>query len=156
MAGTAILDPNVLVDDLVTTIDELRNDLHTQFGVRAYRVYRVTRTWLGSMVGDGVSTDVEVELSPQPLVHPFASLSNRLDACGLQEAGYVDVTEVSLTYTYAELGTAEAPMGTQYLIKIAEAHGQAQPSRYFVHASPPYPDRIKDMGWVLSLVAEGA
>jgi hypothetical protein len=152
MAGTAILDPNVLVDDLISTIDELRNDLHTQFGVRAYRVYRVTRTWTGSMVGDGSPVDVEVELAPQPLVHPFASLSNRLEPCGLNEAGYVEVTEVSLSYTFDELGAGEPAMGAQSLIKIVEAHGQLQPARYFTHNQPPYPDRIDDMGWVLNLV----
>jgi hypothetical protein len=104
------------------------------------------------MVGDGAYTDVETELSPQPLVHPYRSLSNRLEPCGLNEAGYVEVTEVSLTYTYAELGADETAMGVQNLIKITEAHGQAQPARYFVHNNPPYPDRIDDMGWVFNLV----
>jgi hypothetical protein len=155
MAGSAILDPNVLVDDLVGTIDELRGDLHGQFGVRAFRVYVVTRAWSGTMVGEGELTETEIELTPQPLVSPFGAMDFKMEPCGLNEAGYVQVTEVSLSYTFDELGAGEPPMGSQKLIKIVEAHGQGQPDRYFLHAKPPYPDRIQDMGWSMYLVKDG-
>lgn len=152
MPGSAILDPDVLVDDLVTdVIDGLRSELHPAFGVRAFRVFTVVRTWSGGAVGRGTSSDVEVELDPQPLVHPFTSLRRDQEECGFDMAGAVKLTEVSLTYTQAELLACEAPEGAQHLIKVTEAHGQLQGTKYFVHKKTPYPDRVKDMGWVVYL-----
>ena len=152
MPGNATLDPNVLVDDLVTdVIDGLRDELHPAFGVRAFRVFTVARVWSGGFVGEGSFTDTEVELTPQPLVHPFTSLRRDQEPCGYDQAGMVKLTEVSLTYTQDDLLACESPEATQHLIKIVEAHGQAQAPKYFVHAKSPYPDRVKDMGWVLHL-----
>lgn len=152
MPGSAILDPNTLVDDLITdVIDGLREELHPAFGVRAYRVFTVVRSWSGGVVGRGDSTDVEVELTPQPRVHSFTSFHRDQEECGYDMAGSVKLTEVSLTYTQAELLSCEAAEGAQHLIKIVEAHGQLQAPKYFVHKKSPYPDRIKDMGWVVYL-----
>lgn len=152
MPGSATLDPNVLVDDLVTdVIDGLRDELHPAFGVRAFRVYTVVRSWSGGRVGDGDYTDVETELTPQPMVHPFSSLRREQEPCGYNDAGAVKLTEVSLTYTQDELLACEAPMGSQHLIKITEAHGQEQGTKYWVHTKSPYPDRVRDMGWVVWL-----
>lgn len=152
MPGTATLDSDVLVDDLLTdVVDGLRAELHPAFGVRAFRVFTVARAWSGGQVGRGDPTDTVVELDPQPLVHSFAGLMRTQEPCGFDIAGAVKLTEVSLTYTQAELLACEAPAGTEYLIRIDEAHGQAQASKYFTHAKPPYPDRIQDIGWVLWL-----
>jgi hypothetical protein len=152
MAGTAILDPNVLVDGLVAdVIDGLREDLHPQFGVRAYRVFTVLRTWSGAYVGDGDPTEVVAELRPQPLVHTWDGLRWGLEACGLNEMGEIKLTEVSLTYTEAELAGGALAANQQWLIRVTEAHGQASSTRNFVHVRPPYVDRIRDMGWVLWL-----
>jgi len=153
MAGTATLDPTVLVDDLVTdVIDGLRAELHPAFGVRAFRVYTVVRTWSGLEVGLGDPTDEEVELVPSPLVHPFV-FQREQEPCGFDIAGMVKITEVSLTYTQAELLACEAPEGVQYFIKIVEGQGQEQAAKYFGHSKAPYPDRVKDMGWILWLEA---
>ena len=148
MPGTAILDPNVLVDSLVVdVIDGLRGELHPPFGVRAYRVFTVLRTWSGLSVGEGSSNDVEAEILPQPKVEPFTELEFRQQPCGLDEAGFVTLSEVSLTYKHSELLFTPA-MNQQWMMKIAEAHGQAQPARYFVHTRPPFVDREKTMGWL--------
>ena len=144
-----------LVDDLLEVIDELRSDLNTDMGSRAYRLYAVKRRWSGGFVGDGDYFDNEVELAPQPLVHPFKSssdLSYNQEPCGLDEAGFIKVTEVSLRWSFEDLLACEAEEGTQHLLKITEAHGQKQPARYFSHEKPPYPDRVDTIGWVLSLV----
>lgn len=155
MAGSATLDPDVIIDDLVTdVIDGLRSELHPLFGVRAYRVFTVVRKWSGGVVGRGTSTDTEVELTPQPLVHPFTNIRREQEPCGYDTAGGIKVTEVSLTYTQAELLACEAPEGSQHLIKVVEAHGQAQGVKYFVHAKAPYPDRLDTMGWILYLELE--
>ena len=153
MPGSAILDPNVLVDDLVTdVIDGLRGDLHPQFGIRAYRVYTVLRQWSGGQVGRGTATDTVVELDPQPLVEAWNGLRFQLRDCGLDELGEVRVREVSLTYTEAELiGPKPLPAGAQWFIRIGEAHGQANRDKHFLHTKPPYVDRERDMGWILWL-----
>ncbi len=153
LVGTAVLDPDVLVDSLVTdVIDGLRGELHPGFGVRAYRAYRVIRTWDGERVGDGVATDVVAELLPQPDVATWDGLSLEQARCGLEEVGEVTLTEVSLSYTYDQLtrrGTL-APTAEIFFV-IGEAHGQGQYPIAFTHAKPPYVDRTKNLGWQLWL-----
>jgi len=155
MAGSATLNPNTLIDDLITdVIDGLREDLHPAFGVRPFRVYTVRRTWSGGIIGSGDPIDIETEITPQPNVEPFYDMYRTQEECGYDVAGYVKMTEVSLTYTQSDLLAMEAPEGTQHLIKIMEAHGQGQAPKYCVHAKPPYPDRVKDMGWMMFLTVE--
>ncbi len=156
LIGEAVLNPAVLVDSLIAdVIDGLREDLHPQFGVRAYRVYRVIRTWNGQVVGEGQYTDDAAELRPQPLVWSWDSLANALRykqaACGLSELGELKLTEVSLTYTEAQLTGQPLRDNQELLIAIGDAHGQGSTVRMYTHAKPPYVDRIKDMGWVVFL-----
>lgn len=153
MPGSATLDPNVLVDSLVTdVIDGLREDLHPQFGVRAYRTFTILRTWSGLIVGEGTPADVVTELRPQPRVAVWDGLEYRLEPCGLDLEGDIKLTEVSLTYTQAELDGGGVLTGNQqWLFRLDEAHGQAQRSKYFIHTKPPFADREKDMAWILWL-----
>lgn len=150
--GTAILDPDVLVDSLVVdVIDGLRGDLHPQFGVRPFHVWTVLREWSGETQGEGDYTDVEVELEPQPRVWNWTGYRWDLTKAGLDDIGEIKVTEVSLSNTYAELTGGTLAANQQWFIKLTEAYGQLQPARYFSHFRPPFPDREKDMGWVLWL-----
>lgn len=152
MGGTAVLDDDVLVDSLVTdVIDGLREDLHPQFGVRAYRAWAVLRTWTGRQVGEGTVRDVVAEIRPQPRVLVWDGLRYVLAVCGLSELGQIKLTEVSLTYTFAEIAGGNLTRSQQFFIALTEAYGQGQPARYYVHTQPPFVDREKDMGWVLWL-----
>lgn len=152
MSGSAILDEDVLVDSLVPdVIDGLRRDLHPQFGVRPYHVYTVKRTWSGRVQGEGAMTEEVHELDPQPDVKFWDGLNYSLEKCGLDLEGVVKVTEVSLSYKQEELDGGALGANNQFFIRIGEAHGQATRSMYFTHAKPPYIDREKNMGWVLSL-----
>lgn len=152
LTGTAVLDDDVLVDALVPdVIDGLREDLHPDFGVRAFRVYRVIRTWTGSVEGEGTSSDVGVELRPQPLVSVWDGFRFVQATCGLEELGDVRLTEVSLSYSYADLTGSPLTPNQQLFIAIGEAHGQGQPTRMFTLARPPFPDRVKDLGWSIAL-----
>jgi len=152
MAGSAILDPDVLVDGLVTdVIDGLREDLHPQFGVRSYRTFLVLRTWSGGDFGVGRPVDVEKEIRPQPLVWTWDGMRWGLEACGLNEMGEIKLTEVSLTYTDADLTGPDLEPNQAWYIKLTDAQGQGSPARYFVHVRPPFKDRVKDMGWVVWL-----
>ena len=140
-----------LVDDLVPCIDELRKDLHQGMGTRPYEVCFIRRKWNGCVVGDGQYTDTVLEACPRPHVHPFSSLKYQQEPCGLDEAGYVKVTEVSLSYTFHDIVACEADEGVEHLIKIQSDATHGGPPRYFVHARPPYIDKEKTFGWVLYL-----
>lgn len=153
MSGNAVLGDN-LVDDLVPTVDELRDSLHTAFGVQQFRVYTVLRTWDGGATGSGASTDTETELTPQPKVEPYKTRFE-LDGCGIDEAGYVVLREISLTYTEAELIGPTLVAGQEWLIKISDAQGQAIADRYWVVQEPPFPDREQDIGWTVKLAKAG-
>lgn len=159
LVGEAVLSSSVLVDSLVPdVIDGLRESLHPDFGVRAYRVYRILRTWGGQRPGEGIMTDVAREMRPQPLVHVWGGRRFEQAECGIEELGEVMLTEVSLTYTEAQLtGGGLLAMNQEIFIGITEAHGQGTARKLFIHAKPPYIDRVKNMGWQLWLSkAEGA
>ncbi len=152
LAGAATLDPGVLVDSLVPdVIDGLREALHPAFGVRSYRTYRVIRTWSGTELGDGTPTDDAAELRPQPRVAVWDGFNFQEQPAGLEASGRVRLTEVSLSYTEAQL-TAH-PLGAlqEAFIAIGDGNGQASTVYLFTHLQPPYIDREKDMGWVLNL-----
>lgn len=152
MGGTAILDPDVLIDSLVVdVIDGLRGELHPEFGVRAYRVFTVKRTWQGAGVGIGKATDVETELLPQPRVESWDGRKFELAACGLNDNGEIRLTEVSLSYTYPELMGGKLNANQQWFIKLSEAHGQLQPDNYFIPSKAPFVDREKTLGWIFWL-----
>lgn len=152
LAGEAILSGN-LVDSLVPdVIDGLRDSLYPDFGVRAYRTYRIIRTWTGSEIGDGTFTDDAAELRPQPRVLEWTGLARRLAACGIQDLGDVILEEVSLTYTEPQLTGRGVLTNTQQLfIAIGEAQGGLQPAVLYTHHKPPFADREKTMGWILYL-----
>lgn len=163
MGGSAILDPDVLIDDLSDLADELRDDLHTDFGVRPFRVYTVQEVWESGRIGEGGSSLTETEITrPAPLVKPYAptGLNYELHPCGLDEAGFVDLSQISLSYTQAELTgkpvvdgvEGDIPAGTKWFIRIREAHGQEQSFRDFKISGPPFPDRQKTIGWKMRLI----
>lgn len=147
------LDPDQLVDSLVPVIDDLR-DLGRTFGIRQYRLHTLIRTWSGDEVGDGTSSDsVPIEILPRPLIKPMRWLHNRLEPCGLIEAGYCDIEEVSLAYSFADLHGPTLTVKQRWLLSVSEGYGQGQPTRYFVHDRPPYADREKTIAWMLWLKA---
>ncbi len=160
MPGSAELGDN-LVDDLIPdVIDGIRGELHPDLGVRQFRVFVVTRTYVTGEIGSDRFTDTEIELDPQPLVVPY-STAFELEPCGVDEAGFVKVKEVSLTFTEAELGSPNVnqPEGVELFVKLSDAQGQGIPDTFWRHTRRPFPDRIKDMGWILRLapasIAEG-
>lgn len=155
MSGSATLGTN-LVDSLVPIADELRGSLHADFGVRQFRVWTVSRAWSGGEVGEGSSSDVELELTPSPLVKSWlnriSGLDWRLEPCGIDEAGLVRLSEISLTYTEAELIGDGLANGVEWFIKLSDGRGQEVADRYFTVTRPPFPDRINDIGWTMELL----
>ncbi len=149
----ATLDPNVLVDGLVVdVIDGLREDLHPQFGVRAYRVFTVRRRYSGEIPGEGtLVSEVETEIRPQPLVAVWDGLRFVVEGCGLDVSGKIRLTEVSLQLAESDLTGKPLAANEAWFIKLTEANGQGTTPRLYTLDKPPFIDRIKDMGWVLWL-----
>jgi hypothetical protein len=150
MPGSATIEDN-LVDSLLSVVDDLRGELHPAMGVRHWRVYTVLRTWSGSEIGDGDPSDTLTEILPQPLVS--WDLRNELTLGGLDEKGSITLSEVSLTYTEAELTGPNHALedNQQWLYLLREAHGQAMEDRWFGIQDPPWPDRINTIGWIVRL-----
>jgi hypothetical protein len=152
LTGLATMNDDVLVDSLVAdVIDGLREDLHPQFGVRAYRMFVVTRTWNGSQAGDGAFVDAAAELRPQPRLWQWTGLKYVQANCGIREVGDVKATEVSLTYTAEQIDPRSLTKRQEFFIGLADANGQMSPTRLWTHVTPPFIDREKDMGWVFNL-----
>ncbi len=153
LIGTATLDPGVLVDSLVAdVIDGLRDELHPEFGVRAYRVYRVIRTWSGAEPGDGSFTDEAAELRPQPRVMFWDGFRFKESPSGVEDVGAVRLTEVSLSYAEADLTGQPLTAAQEIYIAIGDGNGQGSTLTLFAHSQPPYVDREKDLGWVVNLI----
>lgn len=153
MPGSAAFGDNLIDSIYADVVDGVRSDLLPEMGIRPYRVFLVTRTWSGGEVGGGEATDVVVEFDPIPRVHNWNdSIVTRLEPCGTIEEGDVIISEMSLSYTHAEIGagTVEAP-GVQVMIRIDEGHGQQTATRFFTHKHAPYIDREQTMGWLMHL-----
>jgi hypothetical protein len=151
MPGTATLDPDVLVDDLMETIDELRGEIPVELGARQYRVYTVLRTWTGVVRGDGSFSEVATEITPRPLVEP-KSKPDQMTPGGLDEVDGMILREVSLSYTEAELAGQQAdgsPLAEnqEWVIRLMDGYGQAIKTRDYVLEGSPVSDRLKDIGW---------
>ena len=162
MPGSATMNPDILVDDLAELVDDLREDLNTEFGTRAYLLFTVSRVWESGTVGMGEFVEIETPIKPDPLVEPFIdNLGYELQPCGLDEAGFVRVREISITYLQEELTgkpvvdgiETDTPEGEQWTLRIREAHGQNQSYKDFKIQGTPYPDRLpKHFGWELKLI----
>lgn len=151
----AVLGDN-LVDSLVDdVVDGLRGELHPEFGVRAYRLYVVRRTWPSGRMGVGRPAEESHEISPQPLVKVWDGYRYTQKPCGIDEMGQIMLTEVSLRYKEADLVGAGAD-GVEHFWRLTDAHGQQTAQKDFVVDGIPYIDRIQDIGWVVRLRAAGA
>lgn len=143
--GTATMQDN-LVDDLAVVADSLRDELHTDFGVRQYQCYLAKASWSGGHVGVGAKTVSYVkELIPSPRV----VLIDRHDLTegGLQETGTAKLTEISLTYSQADLLGEPMATGEEFHYLLVDRLGQGVSRRVFIPQDHPYPDREKNIGW---------
>ena len=157
LIGEAVLDPTVLVDSLVPdVIDGLRDSLQPAFGIRAYRAYRVIRTWSGKVAGEGTPSDVTHELRPYPKVMVWNERHYEQATAGVRDLGEVRLSEISLTYTEQQL-RPKVGKNVEVYIGLIDANGQGTAGRLFGHTQPPFVDREQSMGWMVYLrVADGA
>lgn len=147
----SILGDN-LVDSLVeSVVDGLRESLYPAMGVRQYSVTLVRRAWSGGQVGEGTARTVsETLMSPPPLV-TLGSPRTRLEPVGRMETGRATLTEVSLTFTEAELTGRPLSPGEEFYYRIEDNQGQGVRTTTWVISENPIPDREKDIGWIVEL-----
>lgn len=143
---------NNLVDDLVPVVDSLRQDLYVSMGNRQYEVHAIKRRWTGLERGDGSPVVVsDVTLSPPPLVKD--KVRWQLEAHGRDQQGDGVMTEVSLTYSEADLTGGVLAANEEFFFKVIDLRGQQIGDIYYVPSAPPSTDRDKDIGWVIVLRA---
>lgn len=155
MPGTATLTAN-LVNELAVVADDLRA-LYGEFGVDQWSVWRCTRSWSGTRRGEGtLGSETAAQITPTPRVG-WADGSGRirfdLNPGGLEDAGQIVLTEVSLTYTQAELAGSTSTVTQEVYYKLVDAQGNGMATTYWVVHRPPVPDRDKGIGWILTLNA---
>lgn len=135
-----------IIDSLVTVVDEIRSDLSAVAGDHPFRLYRVVRTWTGSERGDGTATEVETEIVPRPVIKPL--LRYDLEPGGRQDDGDLKATEISLGYAESDLTLDGAAANVELFYRVK---GQDIADREYTLMAPPYPDRVKAIGWELRL-----
>jgi hypothetical protein len=132
----SVLNPALFADALVGVVDLVRGTIHTALGTRPYAVSIVTRTWSGSIVGEGTPSTSVLTLTPAPKV-TFEGLHHELRPAGREEEGNVELTGVSLTYDELEIAPNPTNGRTEWAYRIREAHGQHARDRYYTLAAPP-------------------
>jgi hypothetical protein len=149
MAGSAVINTAILGDSLISIADDIRQ-IGSDLGVRQFRVYLVTSTPALPTYSLNPPTLTLSEITPPPLVKPYR-MTFKKEPCGLDEAEFVDLEQVSLSYTEAQLSGTDLAMGAGFYYKITDNYGQGVFVRYFTLAKPAYPDRIKTFGWCVTL-----
>lgn len=157
MPGSATLDPNVFADSLISVVDDIRRDIKEGMGFRQFYVDLVTVTHVPREAGGPRnSVSVLTRLDPLPFVEPYeeqrnAPMKRVMQPCGIDETDKVKVTQVSLTYTEAELTGKDLPKGTEFYWRLTDAQGQSTCERFFTIDRPPYPSRNCCPGWLIVL-----
>lgn len=135
-----------IIDSLVSVVDAIRGDLSAVAGDHPYRLYRVVRTWSGTERGEGAATEVETEIVPRPVIMP--SVRYAMEPGGRQDDGDLTATEISLGYSESDLSLDGAAANVELFYRVK---GQDIGTREYTLAKPPFPDRVKAIGWELHL-----
>lgn len=133
-----------IIDDLVSVIDEARG-IHTDVGDRPYTLHRIKVQWSGTRLGMGTPTVLEdVEITPLPLVSDIGGLERMLQPVGSDEHGTLNVSEVSLRYTEADLVPTGLAANVNCFWEVRYATGVRR--RFVMSGAPEYSVR-KPIGW---------
>lgn len=138
--------PTNLVDKLITKVDGLRQTFADKFGLPAYDLYQIVRTWSGGEVGSGTVTSVVTRINPTPKV-TFKGGETLLSA-GRHEDRTMQASNISLTYTENFLQGDPKPSGTEVFFKLVERNGQAADTTTWILSGVPQAQRNK-IGWLL-------
>lgn len=148
---------NSIIDRLVPVLDKVRGKVNPLVGNRQWNVAVVRRTWPSGEVGDytaGNPTLSVLALTPQPLVVQQGDekgLHYDMEAGGREEHGDIQLREVSLAYSEDDLAPKGVPAGTEFFYRLSDAMGQSLEQRHFIPVGAPVADRVKDIGWTITL-----
>lgn len=138
--------PTNLVDKLVPKVDSLRQTFADKFGLPAYDLYQIVRTWDGGEVGAGNVSSVITKITPTPKV--MFKGGEQLIGGGREENRTMQAMNISLTYTENFLqGDPKAP-GVEVFFKLVERNGQGADTTYWILSGVPQAQRNK-LGWLL-------
>lgn len=141
-----------VADRLISSVDRIRGRVHARLGTRQWRVAIVTRRWSGEERGVGHPTISVLELEPPPNVK--LNTKDRLGPAGREASGSIILTEVSLSYTEAEL-EPKVDARTEVAYRLTENQGQRQRVIWGVLSAKPITRRGDQSGdatdWYLTL-----
>jgi hypothetical protein len=146
-----------IIDSLVSVLDDLRGTVNPLVGNRQWNVAVVRRTWPSGEVGDysaGPPTLAVTTITPQPLVVQQGDekgLHYEMEAGGREERGDVTLREVSLAYSEDQLAPRGLADGVEFFYRLTDAMGQNLETRHFIPVGAPVADRVKDIGWTVTL-----
>jgi hypothetical protein len=115
--------PN-LIDKLIPKVDLLRQKAADKFGLPAFDMYRVIRTYASGTIGEGSFTEASTKLSPPPMVK-FTG-ADQLERGGKRDARKMKATEVSLSYTEAWLQGSTLSAGQICYYKLVDRNSTTQ------------------------------
>lgn len=132
-----------LVQSLIPCVDSVR-DLYTCLGARAYRVDLVRTRWSGGRRGLGVEElIVRQPILPTPRIGNLSELAIYQRGIGGDEAGILEVSEISASFTEDQLTGLGAdgcpvPKDEQFYweVTLPASNGNSI-KRRFVPTSPP-------------------
>jgi hypothetical protein len=146
-----------VAEDMGEVVDELRQ-LHTDLGMRPYRVFSVVLRWSGGEPGRGTAEVVsEREFLPTPLAD-LRPLTRVVTSGGVVERGGSRLSELSPRYTEDDIKALffvqPLPKGHQGFIEITvDARDGQSPRRRFTVKSPPIRD-ASGWEWTVRLESE--
>lgn len=143
-----------LIDRLISRVDKIRQKVNAdKVGVRRFRLYRVIRTWTGGEVGDGSSSNAEIEITPPPAI-TLSKAKDALTGRGRVEVGTMTASEVSLAYSEATLQPVLTAGQELYYRLVEKTPAQGQHTTYWTLAATPEADRCETVGgnvqWILN------
>lgn len=144
---TAMELSKTLGQRLIPVADRIR-DLHTQFGLRPYKLRIVRVRWATGERGRGLPVvEKEIDILPTPLVQDMSTMMEIVQPVGLDEVGTIIVSEISGRFTDDDLRFADSdgtPLGPDeevfYEIEFPRTPDglPGDKRRFFMRSAPMY------------------
>lgn len=138
--------PN-LIDKLITKVDSVRQKAADKFGLPAFNLYRVVRTYSSGTIGEGAHTDSETVVTPTPTIK--FSGEDKFERGGRTDGRTMTASEISLTYKQNWFYGEPKSAGQEIFYKLVERNGQGQATTYWQLIAIPLVER-NEINWVLT------
>lgn len=136
-----------LIDRLTSKVDTIRQKAADRFGLPAFDMYRVYRTYSSGIIGDGAFVDVSTVIYPTPKI--VFKGQDVLEHGGRFDKRTMTATEISLTYTENWLQGDPKAAGEQCFYKLVERNGQGADTTYWILDRVPEAKR-EEINWELN------